>query len=144
MRVHPIVTHVGGIVSVTLQSQFVAELTDTADQSKIQAYGDIQVNLGGTFADPNDASFKFSTGSSIVSVGVTTQMHDHPVQFQSSLPAAVPGKPTPSQGPLVVLTPDPVRAALIWKNAVVTRIDAAMTVLRGKASPLSTLPDSTV
>lgn len=144
MRVHPIYTHLSGVVTIALQAQFVGDPTDASDNTKIAAYGDVRVNLGGTFQDPDDSSFTFHTGSSLVMVGVTTEMHDYPVTFMTALPAAVPGKPIPSQGPLVVITPDPVRASAIWKNIVVGRITSGMTALRGKASPVSTLPDSTV
>jgi hypothetical protein len=144
MRIHPNVTQLNGVVTVSLQAQFVGEPTDTTDQVKIQAYGDPQVNLGGSFVDPDDPTFTFGTGASSVMVGVTEQMFTNPAQFRTSLPPAVVGKPLPVQGPLVVLTNDPVRAATIWKNEIVSRITLVIKNLRAQQTPLSSLPDASV
>jgi hypothetical protein len=56
----------------------------------------------------------------------------------------VVGKPLPVQGPLVVLTNDPVRAATIWKNEIVSRITLVIKNLRAQQTPLSSLPDASV
>jgi hypothetical protein len=144
MKIHPSINHTDGIVTVSLQAQFVGDATDDADRIKIQAYGDPKVDLGGTFVDPNDPSFVFSTGSSSVLVGITQDMHNNPVQLLTALPAAVPGKPAPVQGPLQVITPDPVRAVQIWRNAIITRIIASLTTFRAQGAPLTTLSDATV
>ena len=144
MRIHPTINHIGGAVTVSLQAQFVGDATDTGDATKIKAYGDPKVDLGGSFTDPGDGTFAFSLGAASLMVGITQEMHNSTVQFLVALPKAEPGKPLPAQGPLQVITPDPVRAAQVWKNAVVARIGTSMTTLRALPSPLTTLPDSTI
>jgi hypothetical protein len=144
MRIHPNITQLNGVLTIALQAQFVGDQTDTVDEELIAAYGDPQVNLAGPFIDPSDSTFQFSTGAAVVQVGLTQQMFNFPAQFMTSLPPAVPGKPIPSQGPLMVITPNPVRAATIWKNLIVGRINLIMTNLRAQQSPLTSLPDATV
>jgi hypothetical protein len=144
MKIHPSINHISGVVTVTLQAQFIGDTTDAADSVKIKAYGDPKVNLGGDFTDGADPTFTFSLGSSAVFVGITQEMHNNAVQFMVALPKAEPGKPIPAQGPLQVVTPDPVRAASVWKDGVIARIQASMITLRAYPSPLTTLPDVTV
>lgn len=144
MRVHPVVSHLSGVVTVSLQAQFIGEANDTPDRAKIQSYGDPIVNLGGTFTDPGDPLFSFSTGSAVVQTGITQGMQSMTAQFMTTLPAAIPGKPAPVQGPLDIITPDPARAALIWRNELVARITVSVNNLRAQSSPLTTLPDATV
>ncbi len=52
MKIHPVVQHLGGTVTVTLQASFVGDSTDTTDKQRIGAYGDPFVNLGGLFVSP--------------------------------------------------------------------------------------------
>ena len=144
MKIHPNVSHVSGVVTVILQAQFTGDSTDAADRTRIGAYGDPQVNLGGTFSDPSDTAFVFSSGSTAVNVGITTEMHNNNVQFMTTLPPAVPGKPAPAQGPLQIITPDPVRAAHIWKDVMIDRITQVLVNFRTLSAPLTNLPDSTI
>lgn len=144
MKIHPVVNHVGGVVGVVLQAQFVGDVTDATDQARIVAYGDPQVNLAGTFSDPLDATFSFSSGTTVANVGITQQMQGIPMQFMVNLPPAQPGKPSPILGPYQVLSPDPVRAAKVWEAAIIGRIQSAMTAFRALEAPLTTIADSTV
>jgi hypothetical protein len=138
MKLHPVVTQQGGIVSVQLQAKFAGDSLDQSDQAKIQALGDPKVNIAGTFTDPNDTSptpftFQFPTSEKLV--GVTTEMLNFSIRFMAVLPqSSMPNQPVPVQGPLDCLTPDPGRAAQIWvtvmAGAGVGRVAQVMTALR--------------
>jgi hypothetical protein len=52
MKIHPVVQHLNGAVTVSLQASFVGDITDTTDRMRIAAYGDPLVNLGGLFISP--------------------------------------------------------------------------------------------
>jgi hypothetical protein len=52
MKIHPVVQHLNGTVTVALQASFVGDITDTTDRMRIAAYGDPLVNLGGLFISP--------------------------------------------------------------------------------------------
>lgn len=51
MLIHPVVQHLNGAVTVTLQASFVGDGTDATDKQRIGAYGDPLVNLVGTIVD---------------------------------------------------------------------------------------------
>lgn len=144
MRIHPTISQLNGVVKVTLQSQFVGDATDADDQARIQAYGDPLVNLGGTFTDPLDPTFHFRTGSSLINVGITGELHNNPVRFMASLPSATIGAPNPVQEATVVVTNDPVRAVTLWTDLLAQRILDSFTVLRELPDPITSLPDSNV
>ncbi len=162
MKVHPIVIQQNGIVSVTMQAQFVGDPTDATDKQRIQAYGDPQVNLGGLFTDPANTAFSFTFPASELFVGITTQMNGFTARFMDALPsdsttippvngAFVPGQwmgapgQTPQQGPLDCITSGPIEAATVWAAAIQTRVSAAMTTLRAtNPAALTSLPDLTV
>ncbi len=145
MFLHPVVRHLGGVVSVTLQASFNGDATDTEDKQRISAYGDPQVNLAGSFVDPDDSSYSFSLGSQEVYCGITTEMLLYPARFMTNLPETTVGKPPTVQGPLDSIVSDPVRAASVWSIVVADRITQAMTTLRAKTpAQLATLPDSTI
>lgn len=144
MQVHPTVTHQNGTVSVQLSAKFVGDLTDVDDQTRIAAYGDPLINLGGTFTDPLDNTFTFNTTSSDYYVKLTTEMSSKLVRFFKALPQAATGTTT-SLAPLDVITSDPVKAATAYNTVVGNRIAAAMTILRAiNPTSLTTLPDKTV
>lgn len=151
MLIHPVVQHLGGTVTVTLQASFVGGqtgatgATDDSDKARIAAYGDPRVNLGGTFVDPTDALFTFQMGSQENLRGVTTEMMSYPAHFMTQLPITPAGSTPSVLGPLDCITSNPVKAATAWSAVMADRIGQAMTVLRAKTPPqLSTLPDSTV
>lgn len=151
MLIHPVVQHLGGTITVTLQASFVAGLTgvtgatDDTDKARIAAYGDPRVNLGGTFTDPLDNTFTFQMGSQENLRGITTEMMNYPARFMTQLPLTPAGSAPSVLGPLDCITSNPVKAATAWSTVVVSRIESAMTTLRAKTPPqLTTLPDSTV
>lgn len=145
MFLHPVVNHLGGIVSVTLQASFVGDATDQTDKERISAYGDPQVNMAGTFVDPGDSSYSFSLGSQEVYRGITTEMLLYPARFMVNLPETTIGQPPTVQGPLDSVVMAPTRAASVWSTVMADRITQAMTTLRAKTpAQLTTLPDSTI
>lgn len=145
MKIHPIIQHLNSVVTVTLQSSFVGDVTDVTDKSRISSYGDPKVNLAGTFTDPVGGAFTFAFPVVDYSKGVTTELYNYPVRFMTQLPIAALGQPATTQGPLDCITSDPVAAATAWVAVMDTRILAVMTTLRGKTpAQLTTLPDATV
>ena len=137
MVIHPQVSHLNGVILVTLVAKFTGEATDETDRQRISAYGDPLINLGGTFVD---VEFSFSTGSPEVWAGLTTNMAAHPIRFLAQLPAG-----ETLQGRLDVLTADPIHAAQVYVPAVCSRITTAMTALRTKTpAQLVSLSDVTV
>lgn len=145
MKIHPEITHLQGIVSVSLKAQFVGDVADDDDRRRIAAYGDPLVNLGGQFTGLGDPAPIYATGAPEVWVGLTQEMPKRTVRFMSKLPDPAPGLPTPTQGPLDVITSDPVGGATVYVAAIQARIASAMTTLRGKTPvQLTFLPDTTV
>ena len=162
MKIHPVVMQQNGVVSVSIQAQFIGETTDASDKQRIQAYGDPQVNLGGLFTDPSNTTFSFTFPASELYVGITTQMQGFTARFMEALPQArttippvngsffpgewegSPGQP-PSQGPLDCITTSPIEAATVWAAAIQTRVLAAMTTLRAQTpAALTSLPDQDI
>jgi hypothetical protein len=144
VKVHPVVTEQGGMVSVVMQTQFIGDSTDITDKQRILALGDPQVNLGGQMNDPVTPSFVFTFPATELWAGVTTQMSSYTTRFMTTLPPAVmPGTPVQYQGPLDCITTNPQHAATVWAETIQTRVEAAMTTLRAQATPLTTLPDAT-
>lgn len=145
MKIHPVVNHQNGIVSVTMQAQFIGDMTDASDKQRIQAYGDPQVNLAGQITDSAQTNFVITFPTSELYAGATTQMATYTARFMTALPPAVlPGQPAPTQGPLDCITTDPVHAASLWAATVETRVHDAMVTLRAiSPAQLSSLPDGT-
>lgn len=145
MKIHPEVTHLNGIVSVSLKAQFLGDATDADDRARMSAYGAPLINLGGQFSGVGDPAPVYVTGAPEVWVKLDTELSGKVTRFMTRLPDAVAGQPTPVQGPLDVITPDPVAAATAYVTAIQARIASAMGVLRLKTPvKLSSLPDTTV
>jgi hypothetical protein len=145
MRLHPVIQHLNSVVTVTLQASFVGDSTDITDKTRIAAYGDPQVNMAGTFADPVGGTFTFAFPVSDYIKGVTSELSSNSVRFMTQLPATVVGQAPAVQGALECVTSDPILAATAWVSVMDTRISAAMATLRAKTpSQLTTLPDATV
>jgi len=145
MKIHPVVTHLNGIVSVSLSAVFDGALTDADDQSRIQAYGDPKINLGGNFADAAQPQFTFSTPGSEVWAALTTELQGRVARFMKVQPPVAPGQAPTVPGPLDVITMDPVHAATVWTTAIQSRIATAVGQLRQVQPPkLSSLPDQII
>lgn len=133
MKVTPTVTQANGIITVKLTATFVGDPTDDSDKALIAAFGDPQVNLAGTFQDPNNPAFRFLFPTTDQIVGITTQMLSFPVRFMLALPGPQnPNQPAPIQGPLDCVTQNPSEAATAWYNVMVQRITQSMNILRQK------------
>ena len=143
MRIHTITNQSGGIINVTLQAQFVGDLSDPNDKVLIAAFGDPQVNIAGTFVDPANSAFTFQFPTTEQYVGITTQLSSYTAQFMLALPSGPPNAPAPVQGALSCITPNPAEAATAWQAVVVTRISQAMQALRSK-TVVPVIPDVTV
>lgn len=144
MLLHPVVTHQNNIVNVQMTTKFTGEVTDAGDQQRIAAYGDPIINLGGTFVDPMDSSFSFSTAASDYYVKMTSEMSSKATRFFKSLPQTVSGQ-APVLAPLDVITTDPVRAATLYNSIIGDRVNNAMVALRALTpASLTSLPDKTV
>lgn len=148
MKVHAVVSQSNGIISVTLQALFVGDPSDATDKAKIAAFGDPQVNIAGSFSDPNNPSFTFQFPTTELWVGVTTQMSSQTARFMEALPGPQnPNQPAPVQGPLDCVTNNPSEAATAWANILMApvtgRIAQAMQQLRSQ-SLVPTIPDTTV
>jgi len=142
MQIHPVVTHLNSIVSITLQPSFVGDVTDASDKGRVAAYGDPQVNLAGNFLDPVGGVFTFSFPVIDYRKGITTELANTTVRFMTQLPITTPPA---VQGPLDCITSDPVTAAGIWTTVMGSRILASLTTLRAKTpAQLTSLPDATV
>jgi hypothetical protein len=150
MKIHPVITQQNGIISVVLQASFVGDVNDTTDKSKILAFGDPQVNIAGTFTDPNPpGTFSFQFPTTQLLVGITTQLQNYTAQFMTALPPSPgPNQPVPVQGPLQVVTTDPAKAAQIWYSVMASlgpssRIGQAIQSLRAQ-SVVPSLTDTTL
>ena len=140
MKIHPQITHLNSVVTVTLVPQFIGDLTDDEDRLRISSYGDPLINLGGTFSDgATPAPFVIQTTAPEIWVGLISGLQNKPVRFMSQITSGQ------LQGALDVVTSDPVRAAQIYVPAIQARIAAVMSALRLKSpTKLTTLSDSTV
>jgi hypothetical protein len=133
MQIHPQVSQANGIISVKLIASFVGDATDAEDTANIAAFGDPQVNLAGTFADPNNLAFTFLFPATDIYVGITTQMAGRVARFMLALPrAGNPNQPAPIQGELDCITTNPSEAAEAWYTVMCTRIQQQMNILRQK------------
>jgi hypothetical protein len=167
--IHPQVTQLNGIVSVTLTAAFEGDGSDVTDKMRISAYGDPKVNLGGQYTDPANTEYIFSFPATELYVGITTQLQNYTARFMTALPLAPQGRHTTApgfnppydrfnncggsnygnypyqQGQLDCITTNPVEAATVWAAAIQTACLAAMTTLRTYTPPqLNSLPDSTI
>jgi hypothetical protein len=132
MKIHTVITQANGIISVQLQATFVGDSTDATDRALIAAFGDPQVNVAGSFTDPNNLAFTFQMPTSEKFVGVT-QLTTLSARFMLALPAGSnPNQPAPIQGPLDVVTPNPSEAAQAWAAIVTNRVRQAMQSLRSQ------------
>jgi hypothetical protein len=148
MKLNAVVSQSNGIISVTIQALFVGDQTDATDKAKIAAFGDPQVNIAGTFADPSNPSFTFQFPTTELYVGITTQLSSYTARFMEALPSAQnPNQPAPIQGPLDCVTINPSEAAVAWANILMTpgtgRIAQAMMALRALML-VPTIPSTTV
>lgn len=133
MKVNAVVTQANGIISVKIQTVFVGDMTDGQDRALIAAFGDPEVNIAGSFTDPNNTAFTFQFPTTQNYVGITTQLSGQVANFMFALPNAQnPNQPAPIQGPMDCVTTNPSEAAVAWFNVVVTGIQSAMTALRAK------------
>lgn len=168
MRISNSITPSNGVILVTMTATFVGDPTDPSDKQKIAAFGDPIVNLTGrTLVDPNNPSFTFGFQSDSLNVGLTTQMQNYTMRFLNGLPP-VPSPPTgqpqvpnwfehnrdrdrhehgiPLLGPtdcVVANEAQQSEAAQAWINIMVTRIQAAMSILRSQVI-VPQVPASTV
>src|SRR5271157_2075493 len=157
MRVSNTITPSNGVILVTMSATFVGDPTDPSDKQKIAAFGDPLVNLAGrTLVDPNNPSFTFGFQTTELVVGLTTQMQNYTARFLTQLPP-VPAPPngqpqTPSWfehnrdrdrrelgvpvlGPLDCIVANEAgqsEAAQAWIGIMVSRIQAAMAILRSQ------------
>jgi hypothetical protein len=143
MKIHTVVTQASGAIIVTIQPSFVGDMTDANDKALIAAFGDPQVNIAGTFVDPNNTDFTFQFPTTENYVGVTTQLSSQQAIFMLALPSGPPNMPAPIQSAMACITPNPSEAATAWQSVVVTRISAALSALRSKTL-VPTIPDVTV
>lgn len=131
MKVQAIVTQANGVIQMKIQALFVGDMTDSTDKALIAAFGDPEVNLAGTFTDPNNPAFTFQFPTTQNYVGITTQMSSITAQFMLALPGPQnPNQPAPIQGPMDCITTNPSEAAVAWFNIIVASIRQAMLNLR--------------
>ena len=140
MRIHPLVNHINGIITLQFSIQMVGDLTDADDRARMSAYGEPLINLGGVFSNGALPSpIKLSTGSPEVWASLVSELPTRKVRIFSVTPQGA------GVGPLDILTADPVAAAAIYVTAIQARIAAAMTTLRQQTpTQLTTLPDTVV
>ena len=144
MRITPVVTQANGIISLRIQATFVGDATDTADKQLIAAFGDPEINIAGSFTDPNNPSFTFMFPTTQNYVGITTVLASQTANFMLALPMAQnPNQPAPIQGPMDCVTTNPSEAAAAWYNIMVTNIRNAMQSLR-QQTLVPNLPSATV
>ena len=168
MRVSNSVTSANGVILVSLTATFVGDPTDPSDKQKIAAFGDPIVNLSGRIlVDPNNPSFTFGFQSDQLNVGLTTVMQNYTARFLTGLPpvpAPPPGQPVVPNwfehnrqreanergvsllGPLdCIVANDSAQneAAQAWVAIMVTRIQAAMALLRAQVV-IPSIPVTTV
>lgn len=131
MKVQAVVTQANGIITMRIQALFVGDMTDAQDKALIAAFGDPEVNVAGSFTDPNNPSFTFQFPTTQNFVGITTQLSSVNANFMLGLPAPInPNQPAPIQGPMDVITTNPSEAAQAWFAVVVQGIRNAMLALR--------------
>lgn len=145
MQVQAVVTQANGIISMRIQCTFVGDPTDANDKALIAAFGDPEVNIGGTFQDPRNivvGTFQFPTTQNFV--GITTELMSQTARFMLALPQAVnPNQPAPVQGPMDCITTNPSGAAQAWFYYVLAEIQQAMAALRAQTL-VPTIPTQTV
>lgn len=146
MLIHPVVQHLGGIVTVSLQASFVGDETDDDDKIRIAGWGDPKVNLAGSFSvQSGESTLTFAFPVAEYFKGVTTEMQNSTARFMTQLPVAALGQPATVQGPLDCVTSDPIVAAEGWASTMDERILFVVDLLRAKdPAQLTTLPDATV
>lgn len=131
MKVQAIVTQANGIIQMKIQALFVGDMTDSTDKALIAAFGDPEVNLAGTFTDPNNPAFTFQFPTTQNYVGITTQMSSITAQFMLALPGVQnPNQPAPIQGAMDCITTNPSEAAVAWFNVIAAAIRQQMLALR--------------
>lgn len=133
MKVQAVVTQANGIIQVRIQALFVGDATDATDKALIGAFGDPEVNIAGSFTDPNNPAFTFQFPTTQNYQGITTSLSSQTAQFMLALPQQQnPNMPAPIQGPMDCITTNPSEAAVAWFNVVVTGIRSAMMTLRSQ------------
>jgi hypothetical protein len=131
MKVQAVVTQANGIISLRIQALFVGDTTDGTDKALIAAFGDPEVNVAGTFTDPNNPVFTFQFPTTQNYVGITTQLSSVSANFMLALPQQQnPNMPSPIQGPMDCITNNPSEAAVAWFNVVAASIRQQMLALR--------------
>jgi hypothetical protein len=168
MRVSNTITPSNGVILVTMSATFVGDPTDPSDKQKIAAFGDPIINMSGrVLVDPNNPSFTFGFQSDQLNVGLTTTMQNYTAQFLTGLPpvpAPPPGQPVvpnwfdthrhrdyreagvPLLGPLSSVVANEAsqnEAAQAWIGIMVSRIQAAMAILRSQTI-VGQVPPTTV
>ena len=134
MKVQAAITQANGVIQVKIQALFVGDMTDATDKALIGALGDPEVNIAGTFTDPNNPAFTFQFPSTQNYVGVTTQLSSQIAQFMLALPQVQnPNQPAPIQGAMDCITTNPSEAAVAWFTVVVAAIRQQMLNLRGQS-----------
>lgn len=136
MLVHAIVGQNTGMITVVIQCSFNSSPSpqqDATDTQKIGAFGDPEINIAGTFTDPNNNQFTFQFPQTEQWVGITTTLSSQTARFYTALPATTaPGQVPPVQGALDCITPNPSEAATAWVSVITSRIQQAMMALRLK------------
>jgi hypothetical protein len=131
MKVQAVVTQANGIISLRIQALFVGDTTDGTDKALIAALGDPEVNVAGTFTDPNNPAFTFQFPTTQNYVGITTQLSSVSANFMLALPQQQnPNMPAPIQGPMDCITINPSEAAVAWFNVVAAGVRQQMLALR--------------
>lgn len=133
MKIQAAVSQANGIITLRIQALFVGDATDANDKALIAAFGDPEINLAGSFTDPNNPAFTFQFPSTQNYVGITTQMSGVPANFMLALPQqGNPNMPAPIQGSMDCITINPSEAAVAWFNIMVGAIRQAMMLLRSR------------
>jgi hypothetical protein len=133
MKVQAVVTQANGVISVKIQALFVGDMTDASDKALIAAFGDPEVNIAGTFTDPNNPAFTFQFPTTQNYVGITSQLSSQLARFMQALPQIQnPNQPAPIQGAMDCITFNTGEAATAWFNVVAASIRQAMMQLRSQ------------
>jgi hypothetical protein len=144
MKVHANVTQANGVIQIQLQCTFVGAPTDANDKALIAAFGDPEINIAGSFTDPNNPAFTFQFPSTQIMAGITTTLSSYTAQFMLALPGPQnPNQPAPVQGPLDCVTQNPSEAATAWVTLMQQSIRQAMLQLRSMML-MPVIPDITV
>jgi hypothetical protein len=131
VKVQAVVTQANGIISVAIQCLFVGDMTDAQDKALIAAFGDPEINIAGSFTDPNNPAFTFLFPTTQLYVGITTQLSSQGARFMLALPQGQnPNQPAPIQGSMDCVTTNPSEAAVAWFNVMVQQIRQVMLALR--------------